>query len=60
MVKIDKNKCIDCGACAETCPGVFEMRGDGKAYVKTDADLKKNAKCLKEAIDNCAVEAISK
>jgi len=60
MVKIDKNKCIDCGACAATCPGVFETKDDGKTYVKTGADLKKNEKCIKEAIANCPVEAISK
>ena len=60
MVKIDKNKCIGCGACASTCPQVFEMRDDTKAHVKEGADLKKNAKCIKEAIKNCPVEAISK
>jgi ferredoxin len=33
---------------------------DGKAEVKSGADLKKNAKCTKEAIDNCPVDAIFK
>jgi ferredoxin len=60
MVKVDKNKCIGCGACASTCPGVFEMNDDGKAQIKTEADLKKNAKCLKEATEGCPVDAISK
>jgi ferredoxin len=59
MVKVDKKKCIGCGACAATCPQVFEMNDDGKAEVKKGADLKKNAKCIKEAIKNCPVEAIS-
>ncbi len=59
MVKIDRNKCIDCGACAATCPEVFEIGRDGKANVKPGADIKKNAKCIKEAIENCPVEAIS-
>lgn len=58
MVKVDKNKCIGCGACAATCPQVFEMGDDGKAQVKSDA--KKDAKCTKEAIKNCPVSAISK
>jgi len=58
MVKIDKNKCIGCGACAATCPEVFEMSDDGKAKVKANA--KKDAKCIKEAIQNCPVDAISK
>ncbi|MEK6832981.1 MAG: ferredoxin [Nanoarchaeota archaeon] len=60
MVKVDKEKCIGCGACASTCPQVFEMTDDGKAEVKAGADLKKNAKCIKEAIQLCPVEAISK
>jgi ferredoxin len=59
MVKVDKKKCIGCGACSSTCPQVFELKDDGKANVKPGADLKKNAKCIKEAIDNCPVEAIS-
>jgi len=60
MVKVDKNKCIGCGACASTCPEVFELGGDGKSQLKKGADTKKNAKCIKEAIANCPVEAISK
>jgi ferredoxin len=61
MVKIDKKKCIGCGACSSTCPQVFEMNDkDGKAQVRVSADLKKNAKCIKEAIEGCPVEAISK
>ena len=59
MVKVDKNTCIGCGACASTCPGVFEMGGDGKSQVKAKFDAKKNEKCIKEAINNCPVEAIS-
>jgi ferredoxin len=59
MVKVDKSKCIGCGACALTCPEVFELGDDGKSHVKTGADMKKNAKCIKEAIKGCPVEAIS-
>jgi len=61
MVKVDKNKCIGCGACSATCPAVFEMDdNEGKAQVKAGADLKKNAKCIKEATEGCPVDAISK
>jgi ferredoxin len=34
------------------------MQDDGKAGVKANA--KKDAKCIKDAIKNCPVEAISK
>lgn len=55
MVKIDKEKCIGCGLCAELCGEVFEMQGDGKAGVKED----KNIPCVKDAIASCPVDAIS-
>jgi len=58
MIKVDKKKCIKCGACVSTCPEVFEMDDEGKAKVKANA--KKDAKTLKEAIKNCPVDAISK
>ena len=56
MVKIDKEKCIGCGLCASVCGEVFEMADNGKARVKAQ----KNASCIKEAIDSCPVDAISK
>jgi len=56
VIKIDKKKCIGCGACISTCPQVFEMGSDGKAKVKAQKDLP----CVKEAIENCPVGAISK
>jgi ferredoxin len=59
MVKVDKKKCVGCGACTSICPQVFEMGKDGKAQVKAKADVKKSTKCVKEAINSCPVEAIS-
>lgn len=55
MIKIDKKKCIGCGLCASICDEVFEMTDDGKAKVKSN----KNLPCVKEAIEQCSVEAIS-
>jgi len=54
-VKVDKEKCIGCGACAAVCADGFELGSDGKAKVK-------NAKvpCIAEAISSCPVEAITK
>lgn len=55
MVKVDKEKCIGCGLCAEICEEVFEMQGNGRSHVKND----KNIPCIKDAIASCPVEAIS-
>lgn len=52
MMKIDKNKCIGCGACASICPNGFEIV-NGKAKIKD-----KNAKCINEAVLVCPQQAI--
>ena len=56
MIKVDKEKCIGCGLCASICEEVFEIAKDGKSKVKSQKDLP----CVKEAIESCPVEAISK
>jgi len=53
MAKVDKNKCIGCGLCASVCSKGFELV-DGKAKVKDS-----KAPCIKEAIEQCPVNAIS-
>ena len=55
MVSVNKEKCIGCGACVASCPEVFEM-SNGKAKVKSQKD----ASCIKEAIESCPVDAISR
>lgn len=56
-IEIDKEACIGCGVCEQTCPDVFELGDDGKANLKEDADM--DADCIQEAADNCPVEAIN-
>jgi len=55
MTKVDKEKCIGCGLCAQVCNEVFEIGEDNKAKVKVQEDLP----CVKEAIEQCPVNAIS-
>lgn len=52
-IKVDKEKCIGCGACVAVCPEGFVMKGD-KAVVKSQ-----KAKCAKEAADSCPTQAIN-
>jgi ferredoxin len=52
-IKIDKKKCIGCGACATLCPEVFEMK-DGKATVKKVTD----AKNLTHVVSSCPTSAV--
>lgn len=56
---VDKDLCIGCGLCAETCPEVFEMNDDMIAKVILDEipdELKDSAQA---AADACPVEAIA-
>ena len=55
MVKVDQNKCIGCGLCANLCPDTFQMNLDGKSEVLNSQD----SECAKKAVADCPVEAIS-
>jgi len=52
-MKVDKEKCIGCGACVAVCPQSFEMAGDGKAVAKADSDC---AEAGKNACPTSAIE----
>ncbi|MBU2052921.1 MAG: ferredoxin [Nanoarchaeota archaeon] len=56
MTKVDKKKCIGCGACVSICPQVFEMGDDNKAKVKAQKDIP----CVQDAIESCPADAISR
>jgi len=55
-IKIDKEKCIGCGACTIVAPDIFELDENGKSRVKTNAFL--NKELIKQATESCPVQAI--
>jgi ferredoxin len=55
-VRIDPDKCSNCGTCYSVYPDVFEPTEDGKARVKADANLE--GKDLEELKNLCPSSAI--
>ncbi|MBN1389388.1 MAG: 4Fe-4S binding protein [Candidatus Thermoplasmatota archaeon] len=53
-VKIDKNTCIGCGACVETCPVQALSMVDGKADVDPETCVDCGA-----CVGVCPVQALS-
>lgn len=57
-VSVDKDLCIGCGLCSDTCPDVFYLEDDGKADVKSAEAAAANIACAKDAASTCPTEAI--
>ncbi len=56
---VDKDTCIGCGLCPSICPEVFEMDDDGKAQAISPDVPEEHEESVKEAAENCPVNAIS-
>ncbi len=55
---VDEDTCIGCGACAGTCPDIFELDGD-VSTVKVDEIPEAQKQCAEAAAENCPVGAIT-
>lgn len=58
--KVDKDTCIGCGACVNTCEEVFDYDDDGLAKVISNNITDENIiELATEAMNACPVGAIS-
>lgn len=56
---LDRDGCISCGLCAETCPEVFRMADDGIAEVYVEEVPVEAEDTAVEAQDECPVSVIT-
>jgi ferredoxin len=56
---VDRDLCIGCGLCADTCPEVFVILDDGYAHALGETVDPEQYDCVQEAAEICPVEAIS-
>jgi ferredoxin len=59
IAKVDRSKCIGCGACAAVCPKVFEIDDEGLAIVIANPIPAGEEESAQEAAEGCPVEAIT-
>jgi len=57
-LKVDKDICIGCGACAAICPDVFEIEDDGLATSIIDEVTDEVMDDAIDAKEGCPVDAI--
>ena len=57
-VKVNKDLCIGCGACAALVEDVFELGEDGLAEAKTDKVENELVDEVRDAAEGCPTSAI--
>lgn len=57
-VKVNKDACIGCGACAAICDKVFEINDEGLSVVKNEEVKKEDEQATKDAAESCPTGAI--
>lgn len=57
-VKVNKDACIGCGACAAICDTVFELDDEGLSVVKEEEVKESDEQAVRDAADSCPTGAI--
>ena len=57
-IKVNKEACIGCGACANIAEGIFEINGEGVSEVIVDTIPEDKKDLAIEAMNNCPTCAI--
>ena len=57
-VKVNRDSCICCGACAAICDDVFEIDDEGLSTLKTEDVEDDNKQEVQDAADSCPTGAI--
>ena len=57
-VKVNRDACIGCGACAAICPYVFEIDDEGLSVAKTEEVEEDKKQEVQDAADSCPTGAI--
>ncbi len=57
-VKVNKDACIGCGACAAICDEVFEINDEGLSEAKVEEVKEELQDDVRDAADSCPTGAI--
>lgn len=57
-VKVKRDACIGCGACAAICDSVFEIDDEGISTVVDENVSEENQEEVQDAVDSCPTGAI--
>lgn len=57
-VKVNKDTCIGCGACAAICDTVFELDDEGLSVAKKEEVKDDEKQAVRDAADSCPTGAI--
>ena len=57
-VKVNRDACIGCGACAAICDTVFEIDDEGLSIVKNEDVTEEDKQAVIDSVESCPTGAI--